>query len=61
MQDIPALKFVAKMPRYSDKYTLLISHREGTDHPDSTFQLMPWVALAQSFMPGPKSEALPQR
>jgi len=61
LQDTPALKFVARMPRYSDQYTLLISQREDKDHPQSVFQLMPWVAVLQSLVPGLKPESSPQR
>ena len=61
LQDTPALKFVARMPRYSDQYTLLISQREDKDHPQSVFQLMPWVAVLQSLVPGVKPLPSPQR
>lgn len=57
-QDIPALKFVARMPRYSDKYTLLISKREDRDQPNSTFQLMPWLSVLRSSIPGLKSDSI---
>ncbi|KAL3138044.1 hypothetical protein ABBQ38_005277 [Trebouxia sp. C0009 RCD-2024] len=51
-KDLPALKFIAKMPRYSDQYTLLISKRGEQDHPNSILHLMPWLAVLKSCIPG---------
>lgn len=59
-RDTSALKFVARMPRYSDQYTLVISQREDKDQSQSVFQLMPWVAVLQSLVPGLKPESSPQ-
>ena len=52
VQDLPALKFAAKMPRYSDQYTLLISKCSAQDHPNSVFHLMPWLSVLKSCIPG---------
>ena len=51
-QELPALKFIAKMPRYSDQYTLLISKRGSQDQPDQMFHLMPWLSVLKSCIPG---------
>lgn len=45
----PALKFVSKMPRYSDKYTLLISKSNETNQFSSILQLWPWIAALKSL------------
>ena len=52
LQDVPALKFIAKVPRYSDQYTLLISKRQEQDEPNHIFRLLPWVSVLKSCIPG---------
>ena len=50
MQEHPGLKFVSKMPRYSDKYTLLISKSGETNQFSSILQLWPWLAVLRSLL-----------
>ena len=60
LQDLPALKFIAKMPRYSDEYTLLIRKCNNEDSPNSVLHLMPWMSVLRSCIPGLRSSKASQ-
>lgn len=58
LQGLPSLKFISKMPRHSETYTLSITVNEDRNTQTSLLQPMPWIHALLLYIPGlqPKSE-----